>query len=65
MIIETILAKRATGYSKTPAGFVNSSYVDMSVPYAAGSLYSTARDLYKWDRSLYTDKGALSSEPGS
>jgi CubicO group peptidase (beta-lactamase class C family) len=53
---ETIIAKRATGYGKNPTGFVNSSYVDMSVPYAAGSLYSTARDLYKWDRSLYTDK---------
>jgi len=54
--LETILPKRATGYGKNPTGFVNSSYVDMSVPYAAGSLYSTARDLYKWDRSLYTDK---------
>ncbi|HYJ92099.1 MAG TPA: serine hydrolase, partial [Pyrinomonadaceae bacterium] len=53
---EMIIAKRATGYGKNPTGFVNSSYVDMSVPYAAGSLYSTARDLYKWDRSLYTDK---------
>ena len=54
--LETILPKRATGYGKNPTGFVNSAYVDMSVPYAAGSLYSTARDLYKWDRSLYTDK---------
>ena len=54
--LETILPKRATGYSKNPTGFVNSSYVDMSVPYAAGSLYSSARDLYKWDRALYTDK---------
>ena len=39
--LETILPKRATGYSKNPTGFVNSSYVDMSVPYAAGSLYSS------------------------
>ena len=53
---ETILSKRATGYGKNPTGFVNSAYIDMSVPYAAGSLYSTARDLYKWDRALYTDK---------
>src|SRR5260370_36014138 len=28
----------------------------MSLPYAAGSLYSTVRDLYRWSRSLYTDK---------
>ena len=53
---ETILAKRATGYGKMPTGFVNSAYMDMSLPYAAGSLYSTVRDLYKWDRALYTDK---------
>ena len=53
---ETILPKRATGYGKMPTGFVNSAYMDMSIPYAAGSLYSTVRDLYKWDRALYTDK---------
>ena len=28
----------------------------MSLPYAAGSLYSTVRDLYRWDRSSYTAK---------
>jgi tetratricopeptide (TPR) repeat protein len=28
----------------------------MSIPYAAGSLYSTVEDLYLWDQSLYTDK---------
>src|SRR5260370_25737939 len=34
----------------------NADYLDMSLPYAAGSLYSTANDLYRWDRALYTDK---------
>jgi CubicO group peptidase (beta-lactamase class C family) len=28
----------------------------MTQPYAAGSLYSTVEDLYKWDRALYTEK---------
>ena len=28
----------------------------MSLPYAAGSLYSTVEDLYLWDQALYTDK---------
>jgi hypothetical protein len=28
----------------------------MALPYAAGSLYSTVEDLYKWDQALYTDK---------
>jgi len=52
----TILAKRAAGYEKRPGGFINAPYLDMSLPYAAGSLYSTVEDLYLWDQALYTDK---------
>jgi CubicO group peptidase (beta-lactamase class C family) len=50
-------ADKATGYyvltnkSKKPAAIV-----DSSVTYAAGSIYSTIGDLYKWDRALYTTK---------
>ena len=53
---ETILPKRAAGYNKTPNGYTNAAYLDMSLPYAAGSLYSTVEDLYLWDQALYTDK---------
>jgi CubicO group peptidase (beta-lactamase class C family) len=28
----------------------------MSIPYAAGSLYSTVEDLALWDQALYSDK---------
>jgi tetratricopeptide (TPR) repeat protein len=28
----------------------------MSIPYSAGSIYSTVEDLYLWDRALYSDK---------
>ena len=52
----TILRNRATGYSKDKGAVVNSEYLDMGQPYAAGSLYSTVLDLYKWDRALYTSK---------
>lgn len=52
----TLLSKRASGYQKTPAGYINAPYLDMSIPYAAGSLYSTVEDLYLWDQALYTDK---------
>jgi len=52
----TILPKRASGYSKTPDSYTNAAYLDMSIPYAAGSLYSTVEDLYLWDQALYTDK---------
>ncbi|AFU67727.1 beta-lactamase family protein with a TPR domain containing C-terminal region [Psychroflexus torquis ATCC 700755] len=49
-----ILKNRATGYEKQGGDYVNSSYLDMSIPYAAGSIYSTVEDLYKWDQALYT-----------
>ena len=51
-----LLTKRAWGYDSTLAGYRNASYIDMSLPYSAGSLYSTAEDLFRWDRALYTDK---------
>lgn len=56
-----ILPKRATGYELDLGGVANAAYLDMSLPYAAGSLYSTVEDLYKWDQALYTDK-LLSNE---
>ncbi len=51
----TILKNRATGYEKDGGEFVNSRYLDMSIPYAAGSLYSTVEDLYLWDQGLYAN----------
>lgn len=53
---EDILKNRATGYEKQGSGYVNSNYLDMSIPYAAGSMYSTAEDLYLWDQALYSNK---------
>ena len=50
-----ILKNRATGYEKKGQGYENSRYIDMSVPYSAGSMYSTVEDLFKWDQSLYTN----------
>jgi len=51
-----ILPKRASGYQQELVGAVNAPYLDMALPYAAGSLYSTVEDLYKWDQALYTDE---------
>ncbi|MEO5682084.1 MAG: serine hydrolase [Chitinophagaceae bacterium] len=48
---------KATGYfalnktSNTPA-----TVVDSSASFAAGAIYTTVGDLYKWDRALYTEK---------
>ncbi|MDU8886241.1 serine hydrolase [Yeosuana sp. MJ-SS3] len=53
---EDILKHRATGYEKRGSNYVNSDYLDMTIPYAAGSIYSTVEDLYLWDQALYTNK---------
>ena len=50
----TLLSQRAAGYDKSSTGYVNTPYLDMSIPYASGSLYSTVEDLYRWDQALYT-----------
>jgi CubicO group peptidase (beta-lactamase class C family) len=46
----------AIGYSggNTPARFI-----DMSIPYAAGPLYSSVSDLYRWNRFLLTRAPAI------
>ena len=53
---ETILPCRAGGYERSPEGLRNARYYDMSIPYAAGALYSTVHDLYLWDQARYTDR---------
>src|SRR5260370_6311586 len=49
------LPQHATGY-KQP--WVKADYVDMSVPYAAGALYSTVDDLFRCDQALFNRKFA-------
>ena len=52
----TLLKNRASGYDKNGRSYFNASFLDMSIPFAAGSLYSTVEDLYLWDQALYTEK---------
>jgi len=52
----TVLPKRASGYNRQGDGLVNAPYLDMNQPYAAGSLYSTVGDLFRWDRALKAGK---------
>jgi len=51
-----IIKNRVSGYEVNLTGHVNTDYLDMSIPYAAGSMYSTARDLMIWDAALYTQQ---------
>jgi len=51
-----LIEKRAAGYDATLDGYLNTSYLDMGEPYAAGSLYSSVDDLLIWDQALYGEK---------
>jgi len=53
---DRILKQRATGYATSKGERVNSEYLDMTIPYAAGSLYSTVEDLFAWNEALFSDK---------
>jgi len=52
----SVLTDRAAGYNRAGNSFQNANYIDMSVSFSAGGLYSTVEDLYKWDQALYTEK---------
>jgi CubicO group peptidase (beta-lactamase class C family) len=51
-----VIKRRASGYLKTPSGYLNAGYIHMSIPHAAGALYSTTRDLLKWQQALFAGK---------
>src|SRR4029453_12485958 len=51
-----IIARRAAGYAPSPAGPVNAGFIHMSVPHAAGALYSTTGDLLRWEEGLFSGK---------
>lgn len=51
-----ILPKRAQGYSKDKDGLIHARSESMSVPWAAGSLYSTTGDLLRWEHALFSGK---------
>lgn len=51
-----ILPHRAAGYERKGKGLVNAGFINMSIPHAAGALYSTTHDLLRWNRGLYEGK---------
>jgi CubicO group peptidase (beta-lactamase class C family) len=52
----TIIERRAAGYSHSEHGIVNAGYIDMSIPFSAGALYSTSEDLLRWEQGLFGGK---------
>ena len=51
-VVEAPDPRRAAGYQATPNGLVPTPPIDMTVPYAAGAVTSTALDLYRWSLAL-------------
>jgi CubicO group peptidase (beta-lactamase class C family) len=52
----TIITGRAAGYVQRNGVYRNADYLSMTLPYAAGSLMSTAGDLQKWYSGLHDGK---------
>lgn len=51
-----IIPNLASAYSRTPdGGFEQPFVIDPSILFSAGSLYSNAMDIYRFDRALYKD----------
>jgi CubicO group peptidase (beta-lactamase class C family) len=54
---KTVLRKRASGYDKNYLrGEKPARFTEITTAVGAGDLYSTAEDLFRFDRALYTDK---------
>ena len=51
-----IIPHRASGYSPADKGLKNTGYIDMTIPFSAGGLYSTTEDLARWEQGLYGGK---------
>lgn len=47
-----IIKSRAYGYHEKSDGFVNKTIINFSVPFASGSLMSTAEDMLKWQKAI-------------
>jgi CubicO group peptidase (beta-lactamase class C family) len=53
---DLILPHRALGYRREGEGWVYAHSESLSVPWAAGAMYSTTGDLARWARALYGGK---------
>jgi CubicO group peptidase (beta-lactamase class C family) len=51
-----IIPHRAAGYRRIGDQFANAAYLDMTIPHAAGALYSTVEDLHRWSVALDEEK---------
>ena len=55
-----VVKERASGYRIRDGRVENADFIDMSIPYSAGGIYSTVEDMYRWSEAL-TEEGKLLS----
>ena len=48
-----VIENLALGYQRIGGAYENADYLDTNLPYSAGMMYSTPRDLLEWDQALY------------
>jgi len=51
-----IIPRRASGYAPGKDGPENAGFINMTVPFSAGALYSTTDDLLRWEQGLFGGK---------
>jgi CubicO group peptidase (beta-lactamase class C family) len=57
-----ITKERASGYQIIDGHVVNADFIDMSIPFSAGGIYSTIEDIYLWNEALTEDGKLLSAQ---
>jgi CubicO group peptidase (beta-lactamase class C family) len=56
-----ILKERASGYQIQDGHIANANFIDMSIPFAAGGIYSTVEDMFRWNEALAQSGKLLSA----
>jgi CubicO group peptidase (beta-lactamase class C family) len=51
-----VILHRVSGYTPSPDGIENAGYINMTIPFSAGGLYSTTEDMLRWHRALFGGK---------
>jgi CubicO group peptidase (beta-lactamase class C family) len=51
-----IILRRVAGYTPGKDGPQNAGFINMTVPFSAGALYSTTEDLLRWEQGLFGGK---------
>lgn len=57
-----IIKERASGYEIIDSHLAHADFIDMSIPFSAGGIYSTVEDMYRWNEALAKNGKLLSPD---